>query len=176
MAWIAAEVFDEPTWLNEPAIIERIGPTVGGLRALQTRQAGVLDRLLDERRMDILSEMEATQPGAAYPLQEFLDDVRNAIWNELDDAPAINGYRRALQRAWVERMQELMTEQPEGNPFQGAAPNLARSDTRPLIRAQLVALLDDIESADRRISHRATSAHLADLAARIRAILEDDAG
>jgi Met-zincin/Domain of unknown function (DUF5117)/Domain of unknown function (DUF5118) len=171
VAWISSEVFEAPVWLNEPAILELVGPQRGGLRALQARQAGILNRLLDPRRMDILTEMEATQPDGAYPLIEFLDDVRAGVWGELDDAAAINGYRRALQRAYLERMEYLMTEQPEGNRFQGAAPNLARSEIRPLVRAQLTDLRDDIESADRRIRHRVTSAHLADALVRIDSIL-----
>ncbi len=171
MAWIAREVFEAPTWLNEPDILDRIGPTAGGLRALQARQARILNRLLDPRRMDILSEMEATQPDRAYPLIEFLDDVREAVWGELGSASAVNGYRRALQRAYVERMEYLMDEQPEGTGFQGPAPDLSRSDTRPLIRAQLVELRDDIAGAERRIRHRVSEAHLADLLVRIDAIL-----
>jgi len=176
MEWLSREVFQAPIWLNDPGIIDRIGPTRGGLRALQARQASVLNRLLDPRRMDILGEMEATQPGDAYPLVEFLDDVREGVWGDLDSASAINGYRRALQRSYVERMAFLMTEQPEGNAFQGPAPDLSRSDTRPLIRAQLVDLRGDVEAASRRIGHRVSKAHLEDLIIRIDAILEAQEG
>ena len=176
MAWLQREVFQAPVWLNDPEILERIGPSEGGLRALQARQASILNRLLDPRRMDMLSEIEATQPDAAYPLVEFLDDVRTAVWGDLGAASAIDGYRRALQRAYLERMEYLMTEQPEGNPFQGGAPDMARSDIRPLVRAQLLELRDDAEAAERRIDHRVSSAHLADVLARIDAILEATEG
>jgi hypothetical protein len=176
MAWLSREVFQAPVWLNDPGIIDRIGPTRGGLRALQARQAAALNRLLDPRRMDILGEMEATQPGDSYPLVEFLDDVREGVWGDLESASAINGYRRALQRAYVERMASLMTEQPEGNAFQGPAPNLSRSDMRPLIRAQLVDLRADIEAASRRMGHRVSEAHLEDLIIRIEGILEAQEG
>ena len=176
MAWIVAEVFEAPVWLNDPQILERIGPASGGLRTLQARQAGILNRLLDARRMDILSEMEASQPTNAYPLIEFLDDVRAAVWGELDSASAINGYRRALHRAYLERMATLMTEQPSGNAFQGAAPDLSRSDTRPFIREQLGELRREVEAGQRRIRHRVTLAHLNDVLARIDAILEPQEG
>ena len=172
VAWLGREVFEAPVWLNDPAILELIGPSTGGLRALQRRQATILNRLLDPRRMDILVEMEATQPDNAYHLIDFLDDVRVNIWGELGTASAINGYRRALQRAYVERMEQLMSEQPQGNNFQGPAPDLSRSDIRPLIRAQLVDLRNEVESAERRIEHRVTTAHLADILTRIDAALE----
>lgn len=176
VSWLAANVFEAPVWLNDPAILERIGPTTGGLRALQRRQASILRRLLDPRRLDILSEMEATSPGDAYPLVEFLDDVQAGVWGDLGSVAAIDGYRRALQRAWLEQLEGLMTEQPEGNAFQGPAPDLSASDIRPIIRAQLGDLRDDAESAARRIRHRVTVAHLKDVVARIDAILEATEG
>ena len=172
VAWLGREVFEAPIWLNEPGIIERIGPSTGGLRALQRRQATILNRLLDPRRMDILTEMEATQPDQAYPLIEFLDDVRLAVWGQIERNSAINGYRRALQRAYIERMQTLMSEQPEGNSFRGPTPDLSRSDIRPLIRAQLLDLREKVETAERRIRHRVSAAHLADVIVRIDAALE----
>ncbi|MDC0160958.1 zinc-dependent metalloprotease [Gemmatimonadales bacterium] len=172
VAWLGREVFEAPIWLNEPGIIERIGPSTGGLRALQRRQATILNRLLDPQRMDILTEMEATQPDQAYPLIEFLDDVRLAVWGQIERNSAINGYRRALQRAYIERMQTLMSEQPEGNSFRGPTPDLSRSDIRPLIRAQLLDLREKVETAERRIRHRVSAAHLADVIVRIDAALE----
>lgn len=172
MAWLEREVFNAPVWLNDPAILDRIGPSEGGLRTLQSRQAGILNRLLDPRRMDMLAELEATHPDDPYPLVEFLDDVRSAVWGDLSEVSAIDGYRRALQRAYLERVQTIMTEQPTGNPFQGAAPQMARSDIRPLLRAQLVALKADVEGAERRIRHRVSDAHLADVIVRIDTILD----
>jgi hypothetical protein len=159
-----------PVWLNERAVLERIGPSDGGMRALSRRQASVLNRLLDARRMDILSEMEATQPTGAYPLVEFLDDVRAAVWGDLEQASAIDGYRRALQRAYLERMRELMTEEVEAGPG-GPPPDLNRSDVRPLARAQLSELRVEVEEASRAMSHRVSRAHLQDVLVRIDEIL-----
>ncbi|MEQ9401551.1 MAG: zinc-dependent metalloprotease [Longimicrobiales bacterium] len=173
MDWLAREVFEAPTWLNDPGILEMVGPSEGGLAVLSGRQAGILNRLLDPRRMAILSELE-TSDQDPYPLVDFLDDVRDGVWQDLSRVAAIDGYRRALQRAYLERMEYLMTEQPSGNPFQGAAPNMDRSDIRPLVRAQLVDLRDDVDRASRRVQHRVTRAHLVDVMARIDAILEGD--
>lgn len=176
VGWLTRNVFEAPVWLNDPAILERIGPATGGLRALQRRQASILRRLLDSRRLDILAEMEATSPDRAYPLAEFLDDVRTGVWGDLGRVSAIDGYRRALQRAWLEQVEALMTEQPEGNAFQGAAPDLSASDIRPLLRAGLRDLRSDADSASRRLRHRVSVAHLEDVVVRIDAILEATEG
>ncbi len=172
VAWLAAEVFEAPTWLADPAILARIGPAEGGFESLTARQAGVLDRLLDPRRMGMLAELEAMDDDP-YPLVAFLDDVREGVWDGLDDAAAIDGYRRALQRAWLDRMEYLLTEQPESNRFQGPAPAMSRSDIRPLVRDQLQRVRAEAENAERRIRHRVTDAHLADVQARIDELLDE---
>ncbi len=171
MGWLSREVFEAPLWLNDAAILERIGPGRAGLSVLSARQAGILRRLLDPRRLAMLSELE-TSAADPYPLVEFLDDTRAAVWRDLSRVSAIDGYRRALQRAYLERMESLMTEQPTGNPFQGQAPVMDRSDIRPLVRAQLIDLRADAQRAAARVSHRVTRAHLRDVVARIDDLLE----
>ena len=176
MNWLSREVFEAPVWLNDQRILDLIGPSRGGLQALSRRQSTILNRLLDPRRMAMLSEMEALQSDDAYPLAEFLDDAQAAVWGDLAETAAIDGYRRALQRAWLERMETLMTEQQEGNAFQGPAPDMSRLDIRPLIRSQLAGLRDDVERAERRIRHRMSDAHLQDVLVRIDRILEAEPG
>jgi hypothetical protein len=172
MDWLAREVFTAPVWLNEAEILERVGPNSGGFASISRRQAQILNRLLDPRRMATLSEIEATQPDGAYPLAEFLDDVRDAVWGNLRATSAIDRYRRALQRAYLERLEYLMTEEPTGN----TAPDVSNSDVRPLVRAQLTELRSEVERAERRIRLRVTEAHLLDVISRIDAILEGDGG
>jgi hypothetical protein len=171
MDWLAREVFEAPTWLNEPEILERLGPAEGGFQTLSARQAGMLNRLLDPRRMAMLSELETTNPDP-YPLIEFMDDTRNIVWGNLGSVSTINSYRRALQRAHLDRMEYLMTEELSSNQFQGPAPSMTRSDIRPLVRAQLRALRGGAQAAAGRVSDRVTRAHLEDVVARIDGILE----
>lgn len=174
VAWLSREVFEAPVWLADRQILSLIGVQDGGLEAMTRRQAGVLNQLMDPRRMGRLSEMEMAQPEDAYPLVEFLDDTRGAVWGDLATVSAVDGYRRALQRAYLARVNTLMTEQPASNAFQGPAPAMDRSDVRPLLRAQLTDLRRDVERASRRIRHRVTQAHLQDVLTRIDAILDDD--
>jgi hypothetical protein len=172
MAWLSREVFEAPTWLNDPAILERIGPAAGGVAQLSSRQASMLNRLLDPRRMAMLAELETTETDP-YPLLEFLDDTRSAVWGDLATVTSIDAYRRALQRAYLERMEYLMTEQPSSNPFQGPAPNMTRSEIRPLVRAQLTTIREEAERGVGRISDRATRAHLEDVQARVDKMLDN---
>ncbi|MEE2897928.1 MAG: zinc-dependent metalloprotease [Gemmatimonadota bacterium] len=169
MDWLAREVFTAPVWLNEPGILELVGPNSGGFARLSRRQTQMLNRLIDPRRLASLSELETTQPEGAYPLAEFLDDVRDDVWGNLSATPAIDGYRRALQRAYLERLEYLMSDEPSGT-------DVSNSDIRPLVRAQLSELRTQVERAESRIQHRLTEAHLMDVITRIDAILKGDGG
>ncbi|MEZ4588229.1 MAG: zinc-dependent metalloprotease [Gemmatimonadales bacterium] len=181
MAWLASEVFEAPTWLNRPEILARVGGT-GGVEVISRRQAQVLGALLDARRMARMAEAQVISPETAYSQSEFLEDLRRAVWLDPAGGRAIDAYRRALQRAYLERVETLMTEElprPQGNPFfgpQSPPPSVARSDIRPLLRAELVALKRSAQSGASRASDRLTRAHLADVASRIDAILEGKKG
>jgi hypothetical protein len=173
--WLTAEVFRAPTWLNDPEILELVGPSAGGFEVLSRRQAAVLDRLLDARRMGVMAELELMSDDP-YPVVTFLDDVRRGVWGNLMDLGAIGPYRRALQRAYVDRLGVLLTEQPSSNPFQGAAPDMSRSDVRPLVRDQLTILREEVDRAPTRTRERVTRAHLQDILTRIDRILETNEG
>ncbi|MDE2753613.1 MAG: zinc-dependent metalloprotease [Gemmatimonadota bacterium] len=172
MDWLAREAFTAPTWLNDPAILERIGPNGPGVANLARLQSSVLSQLLTPRRLATLAELEAAGDEDPYPLVEFLDDLRSAVWQDLNEVSEIDPYRRALQRTHLERMEYLMTEEPAGNPFQGAAPDVSNSDIRPLVREQLrIVRLEVSQRLDRQVADRVTEAHLHDVVARIDAIL-----
>ncbi|MEX2471959.1 MAG: zinc-dependent metalloprotease, partial [Gemmatimonadota bacterium] len=174
MDWLAREAFEAPTWLNDPRILELIGPEPAGLRALSNRQASILNRLLDPQRMAILSELEAEDPDP-YPLADFLDDTRDAIWGDVAGGAPVDAYRRALQRAYLERMAWLMSDDAEEGPSSDDA-DLTRLDVRPLARAQLTALRSDAEQGAQAAEDRITEAHLMDVVARIDRILDRRAG
>ena len=178
MAWLAREAFTAPTWLNVPEILELIGPTGASVANITRLQSSVLNQLLSTSRMATLAELEVTEPADAYPLVEFLDDVRAAVWEDLARIDEIGPYRRALQRAYIERMATFMTDAPAApTPFFAAGPNVSTSDIRPLAREQLQTLWNDISRRlNRGMAHRVTEAHLNDAAVRIDAILEPGGG
>jgi hypothetical protein len=173
LAFLREQVFDAPLWINRPEILSRIG--LDGFSTLSGRQAAVLGSLLDTRRLGRMAELEVSDPGDAYPLEVYLNDVRDAVLGNLTDTVQ-DPYRRALHRAWVEEAARLMTEEPTASPFLGPAPDLGRSDIRALLRHQLEQLGDQAASAAGRVQGTLARAHLRDLAARARTALEAGEG
>ncbi|WP_234567195.1 zinc-dependent metalloprotease [Rhodohalobacter sp. 614A] len=176
MEFLAERAFSDPTWQVNDEILGRINQA-DFIDSYRERQATVLNDLLSAYRLARLIEYEYRTNDAYSPF-EFMDDLREAIWSELDSNSSISVYRRNLQRAYLERMEGLMTEElPDvDNQFRQflgwTQINVNQSDIRPIVREQLEILLDDVQSA--RSNDRATRIHLNDLSERIDNILNPE--
>jgi hypothetical protein len=173
--FLESHVFDAPTWLLEPAIMQRIGGN--GAQSLQQRQAAMINSLLSPARLARMGQLEIAG-GDVYPVHEFLAELRAAVWRDAA-VTARDPYRRALHRAHVARLASLLNDEPAaagpggpGGPGGGAAAAAARfealhSDVRPLVRAQLAELRRDAGAAAGRTSDRVARAHLLDIGERV---------
>jgi hypothetical protein len=154
----------------------------GALRRINASQAGVLNALLNDRRMERLVEFEAlaTNKRDAYPLSEMLTDVRNGIWSELDAASVkVDTYRRELQRSYLSTVGGKVNPPPFTPPAgapaqfaQQAGPARSTSDIRALFKSELRLLDAEVARAIPRAADRETRAHLEDVRDQIREILD----
>ncbi len=172
LAFLSEQAFEAPLWLADPAIIGRIGLSDAGFGALSARQSGILSVLLAPTRLSRMAEVEVAHPGAAYPLVAYLDDLHGALWSELSTTGPVGPYRRALQRAYLDRVGALLNDEPEGSGATATALRaLARSDVPALFRAQLTSTASAAAAAGDRASDPLTRAHWQDVAARAGAVL-----
>jgi hypothetical protein len=177
MAWLGDQVFATPEWMLEYDILTRIQGTgtIDGIRSSQTR---VLNQVLDPRRMERLVEAEAKLGSDAYTLGEMLDQLRSEVWAEVASGQATDPFRRNLQRAYLERMEYLMTEEPDELPsfFSGSLNDVdvSQSDIRAFVRGQLNDLSRELRAGLARTSDRATRLHYEDALVRIEDILDTD--
>lgn len=174
LTFVAENVFQTPTWLLDSSILRRIEPA-GAVDRMRARQVSILNNVLHPARLARMIEAE-TIDDAGYPAIEFLDDVRAYVFSELNgNRPVIDTYRRALQRAYVERMEYLMTEEPSlPGFFFGTDVDISQSDIRPMVRGQLTDLADHMARVRSMVRDRQTQVHLADLAVRVSDILDGD--
>ncbi len=177
MAFLHEFGFDTPRWLLDEDILRRI-EHAGAVDRIRSIQAGQLDLLLDPQRLARLIEAEARLGDAAYAPLDMLEDLRKGLWRELDANEAINPWRRNLQRAYVEDMERLMTEEVTAPPAAarrslGYTPvNVSQSDIRAYVRGELETLRGDAQRAARRVQDRPTALHLEDILVRIENILD----
>ncbi|WP_233494488.1 zinc-dependent metalloprotease [Mesonia sp. K7] len=176
MQFLHDQLFETPEWLLHQPIFERI-QFDGSVENLRTYQVRTLNNLLDFGRMARLLENETINKDA-YGLLDMMTDLRKGLFEELPQGKTIDIYRRNLQRAYVERLNYLMTEKQSPVPSRYRAwinrsdINVEQSDIRPVVRAELNQLKTDAQRAIGRTSDRMSKFHLQDLVKRIELILD----
>ena len=169
------ELFKTPQWLNDQRIIEktRIDGTVEKIRSIQVR---ALNNTLSFERLARVIENEALNGAEAYTLLNLMDDLRMGIWEEIKSGKETDTYRRNLQRAFVDRLHYLMTEDQKLSQSQRSFANytqinVAQSDIRAAARYSLEEILDLVKSK-KKAAKGITQVHLKEMETRITSYLE----
>ncbi len=174
------QAFDTPDWMINEEILRKIEPG-GVVNRIRQYQERVLDRLMDFSRLARLIENETLNDEEAYTCIELFDDLRGGIWKETQSGRPVDTYRRNLQRAYVEKLEELMTKEQNQLPssasrFIAYTPiDVSQSDIRPLARGELT----KIQTLLRRgltVNDTMTKYHYQDLLARIEMMLDPRKG
>lgn len=157
--------FASPTWQINKDILRRIEP-IGALNRVRNAQNSTLNNLLSSTRFARLIEQQALDGDAAYQPADFLADVRNGVWSELN-APAsvtVDAYRRNLQRAYLDiannKLNAPAQTAPAGLPASFAAMFITSGDERAFYRAELREISNMAANALTRTTDRTTKVHL----------------
>jgi hypothetical protein len=169
--------FVVPDWLIDEEILRRI-EAAGIVGRVRQAQAGVLNSLLSTARLNRMIEYEAFDEDT-YTVAELLGHLREGIWSELSAGrPAIDVYRRNLQRAYIETLGRQINPPPAEPGPQGPGggdddegPQYV-SDARAILRGHLAELDTAIERAIPRAADGMTRLHLRDLRTEIEHILD----
>lgn len=137
MEFLQRHAFTAPTWAYNRDILNRTNNATS-VETFRSVQAGVLNNLLSPSRIARLVESERRESGDVYTAIEMMDDTRNGVFSELRANRNIDVHRRHLQRAYLERIDYLMNEEPSG--FFGRNVDVSQSDIRPIVRNQLTIL------------------------------------
>ncbi|NNL83403.1 MAG: zinc-dependent metalloprotease [Winogradskyella sp.] len=151
MKFLQDQLFTTPDWMLDVDIFNKIESAghVERVRGIQTR---TLNNMLDFGRMQRLIENENINGSRAYGLYDMMKDVRNGLFSELRTGRRIDVYRRNLQRAYIERMEFIMTNDQPNVPaafrrFAGTQVNVSQSDIRAVVRAELKSLRSQLRNA-----------------------------
>ncbi|ADY53400.1 hypothetical protein Pedsa_2861 [Pseudopedobacter saltans DSM 12145] len=159
MRFIAEEAFKTPKWLIDEKQLSKIDN--GNMFAFTTStQASILAGILEQGRLSRVLDNMRKNGSKAYSIQELFLDLKNSVWTELSTGGNIDSYRRALQRAYIGRLEFL------SNPAVSA-----NSDIRPMALEQLRILQGDIKRAIPRYNDSLLRAHLNESLLRIDKIL-----
>ncbi|MGH7553970.1 MAG: zinc-dependent metalloprotease, partial [Longimicrobiales bacterium] len=108
VAFLNEQALRTPTFFLVDDILKRIEPS-GSVARIVNAQNGILNALLQNARLNRLSEYEhGTAATNSYGILELFRDVRTGLFSELRAPQDIDVYRRALQRAYVENMNQKL--------------------------------------------------------------------
>src|SRR6185436_12847538 len=134
-------------------------------------QRGALNSLLQNQKLQRMVEMEAlaTNKNDIYSVVDMLTDVRRGIWNEIYSGKNIDAYRRRLQNAYLEMMEQkinpttppLPAGLPPGVVILGGGATATR-DFRAIVKDEMRLLDKELTLAISRTTDRTTKAHLTD--------------
>jgi len=175
MKFLHEQLFETPQWMLDDEIFNKI-QFDGYLEQLRSMQERTLDNLLDFGRFARMMENEELNDDAYMPL-EMMQDLRLGLFRELKRGLEITRSRRNLQRSFISRMHEMMTEEQSAIParyrryINRSNIEVKNSDIRPLVRAELKQLKSDLQNGLRRTKDIMTRYHIEDAIVRIDDIL-----
>ena len=174
MKFVQDQLFTTPNWMLDSNIFNKIesAGSVERVRGIQTR---TLNNIMDFGRMARMLENETLNGNDAYGLYDMMKGLRNGLFSELRNGKKIDIYRRNLQRAYIERMETIMTTE-QNIPaafrrfFGGTSVDVSQSDIRAVVRAELKSLRSSLRNA--RGGDSMSRIHIADALERVNNILD----
>jgi hypothetical protein len=154
-------LFNTPEWLIDKNIIGRIEHS-GITQRISKIQTRALNSILNYDRMSRMIENEIFNKRNAYSLLSMVQDLKKGIWSELRNGKAIDTYRRNLQRAFIEKLADISTEEDT---------KVNQSDIKSIVRSELISLQREVRSGLNITKDRMSRIHLQDVLKRIDAIL-----
>ena len=160
-------LFRTPEWLLPPELLGRMPPGHGTRLLLNTQRRLLQDLLLNGMRTLNLQAQERLLGDRAYHLADLLNQLHAGIFTELaGPGPRIDPTRRNLQRNYLDLLNERLNR-----PLSVFGSNV-QDDFRPMVRAELQAILAQAGARVAGTRDKATRAHLEDLKAQITRILD----
>ena len=163
LQFLEKQIFQTPKWLLDKDILQKIEPS-GTTERLRRFQVRVLNQLFDESRLGRIDEAESLDgSGNVFTLLNLFDGSKQAIFLELNSGGSIDPFRRNLQRAFVDKMGDLMKITND---------QYHHTNIKAMARGTLNALKTEASGAANRQSDRTNKYHLEDLVERINMILD----
>ncbi|HMI62168.1 MAG TPA: zinc-dependent metalloprotease [Puia sp.] len=165
VGYYSRQVFHTPTWLVNPVMVERIG--IKPVEELKKVQGTAVGNCINSYVMLNIISLAQTAKDP-YTLPEYLKDVEQGIWSELDTHAAIDVYRRNLQKIYIDKLIGVIKPPEQMRTAGGSSTSPADdSDISSYVKIDLAALKSRIKAALPGMQDQMTRYHLMDLESRI---------
>jgi hypothetical protein len=143
-------------------------------------QDNFLGSMLAATRLQRIISSSNRDKTAAYPIDEYFEDMRNGLFSELKTRKPIDNYRRNIQKAFVERLCNMVNPPPSTGMLGGFTIILGpvvdtrKNDILSVVKATLRIIRDDITRSMPGYPDRMSVYHLQDMQERIQKALKVD--
>ena len=152
--------FTTPKEFLNPSVLYRIQSS-GAVNQVQSTHRFLLAGLLSEARIARMLEAQTMAPLLAYSPSQMVADLQAGIWSELaQPAPAVDLYRRNLQRIYLETMRGVLV-----------GDGASQTELRAIARGSMKTLAGVVDRAIVKTKDQATLLHLQDCRVQIDRIL-----
>jgi hypothetical protein len=165
------QLFTTPTWLINGEELSKFDNGVI-INRIKASQVNTLSNVLSQSRLARMFDNEAKNGSNAYTVADLFNDLRGGIFT----AGKPDVFKRNLQRGYIENLKSLLNDDFRTIPGATAAQlanfgltpiNMALSDIRPMVRAELKLIDARLPKGGDSI----TAAHYTDLHLRIKETL-----
>lgn len=156
------QLFATPTWMLKEEILTKI-QSDGVMDRLKGIQVSAMRNLFDASRQKRIIENHLLNPNDSYSLSMLYKQVKSGVFGELETGRSIDGFRRNLQRAFVDAMEAQLKSE---------VADISQTDIKALTRSTLTSLQKEMIKAAKKQTDEVSKAHLEDLAARLKKHVE----
>ncbi|MBM1105104.1 zinc-dependent metalloprotease [Aurantibacter crassamenti] len=178
LAFLNNHIFKEPKWLLRNDILNAIQSPQSKESVTKTMESVMMNLLGGSRlsRMTFISERyEHENP---YRPEEYIDDLTQLVWGDMNVFYQTNTYKRKLQKAYVSNMINLYKPEEADGMVEGILAKLSEgytsnTDVRSLALNNLLSLQTNIKRTLPVMTDRLTIAHLQYLKREIENVVGD---
>lgn len=176
LAFLNTYIFHEPKWLMRNDILNAIRSPQSKESVTKTMESVMINLLGGSRisRMTFISERYADENP--YRPEEYIDDLNQLVWGDMNVFYQTNAYRRKLQKSYVSNMIALYKPDVTEGVVEGLLAELSKgytsnTDVRSLALDNLLTLQGKIKRTLPVMTDRLTIAHLNYLKREIEAVV-----
>ncbi|HSC53401.1 MAG TPA: zinc-dependent metalloprotease [Phnomibacter sp.] len=161
VAYLNREVFQTPTWLLNPTVLNKFAKPVKRDKVARFQEEAMYQIMNPNRLYRLYTQAMRYSKDKVYSVDELLTDIRTGVWSELKSPNAvISSNRRGIQKSWIENTCMLIRVSATAPEAGSAANDLSTTDIPAVVRAQATLVMQQCKTAAATSTDPLTQAHL----------------
>ena len=161
MAFLQKEVFQTPTWLLDPTVLNKFSKPAKREKVQRFQAETVYQLMKADRLYKMTAEEMRYGKANIYTLDEMMTDLENSLWSELRTTnPVISANRRSIQKSWLENINRVIREVTTPPAAGSASVDMTNTDVPVIVRAHMERVMQQCKAAAVNCKDPMTLAHI----------------